>query len=124
MNPWVALGAVLALAGAATGLYGLGYGHGDVAGAARVQGAWDAAKDRAEQEARLIRGAGIRQAEQYATTVTTLRDANAKAAAALQKALRSKLDCPASGEVGDVRVNVDLINSMFNRAVPERRNSD
>lgn len=108
------LGAVLALFGGAAGLYAWGYQNGDTVGAARVRTEWNAEKDKAEQEARLIRGAGIKQAEAYAIKEAALRKKHEQTYAALQNALRSKIACPASGEFGDVRVGVDVINSLFN----------
>lgn len=107
------LGAVLALFGGAAGLYAWGYQNGDAVGAARVQTEWNSEKDKAEQEARRIRGAGIKQAEAYAIKEAALRKKHEQTYAALQSALRNKVACPASGEFGDVRVGVDAISSLF-----------
>jgi hypothetical protein len=97
MNPWVILGFVVAIVGAA----GAGYYQGNEAGQAKVQQAWD--KERAEQEAAYAQAqAAAREKEQKLQTSADqirqekdreIRDLNARAVA-LSNSLRDRPSRP------------------------------
>jgi hypothetical protein len=97
MNPWVILGFVVAIVGAA----GAGYYQGNEAGQAKVQQAWD--KERAAQEAAYAQAqAAAREKEQELQTSADqirqekdreIRDLNARAVA-LSNSLRDRPSRP------------------------------
>ena len=99
MNPWVILGFVIAIIGAA----GAGYYQGNEAGQAKVQQAWD--KERAAQEAAYAQAqAAAREKEQALQTNADslrkekdreIRDLNARAVA-LSNSLRDRPSRPAT----------------------------
>jgi len=99
MNPWVILGFVVAIIGAA----GAGYYQGNEAGQAKVQQAWD--KERAAQEAEYAAAQAAAREKEQALQVNAdqlrqekdreIRNLNARATA-LANSMRDRQDRPAA----------------------------
>lgn len=108
------VGLILALAGLA-GIWVKGYASGNKDGQYKVQQEWDSATRQAEAENKATRDEGFKLA---ADLEAQLRELEARYAATdqdLRRALRRPFTCPKSGEVGDVLLPADLVDSMFNR---------
>lgn len=104
----------LGLLGAAAGLYLYGYSNGHAAGAGEVQAKWDKAEEVRKDEAAKTARDGRVQADAYAAKVRELEAKNEQTAKRLRNALRAPVDCPKSGEIGDVLVPADVLRCMFN----------
>jgi hypothetical protein len=111
----VLLGAValLVLLGGLTGLYFYGYNKG----AASVQADWDKERhniaDLAEKELEEDRDIGYQLAVEWQHELSQLKvkydDLNTK----YRNSLKSPVVCPASGQIGDVVLPADLVDSLF-----------
>ncbi len=107
------LAALLALAGAAAGCVWYGYDWG----AQTVQRKWDAQKVQdtinTQKELETERDAGYALASEAIGEKRELELSYANLSAQFEDALRSKLNCPKSGQVGDVVLPASLVTSMF-----------
>lgn len=111
------VGLILALAGLG-GLWVKAYASGNKAGQAKVRGEWDSATRQAEAENKATRDEGFKLAAGLEAQLRELEVRYAATDQSLRRALRRPIACPKSGEVGDVLLPADLVDSMFNREQP------
>lgn len=116
-NPWATGGLVVGVIAGVAGLYGYGYHQGDIAGKVAVQAQWDKEKDaqrRAIEQARSeAQAAGTALANQFEARNRALEAQDATRTQQLQAALRRRVVCPKSGEIGDLVLPSELTRSMF-----------
>lgn len=108
------VGLILALAGAG-GLWIKAYASGNKAGQYKVRQEWDSATRQAEAENKATREEGFKLAADLEAQLRELEVRYAATDDSLRRALRRPATCPKSGEIGDVLLPADLVDSMFNR---------
>lgn len=98
------------------------YGHSLGWNAREARVTADALAELRAREAKAAEGHTI--SEQYESKLIDLESRYEKQSARLRAALRQRVQCPASGEVGDVVLPADVVGSMFHTSAPAKAASE